>query len=696
MPMKNSIYLRRKCKLLVPTGISHLPLPYLATALKNMERLGYTFSQPLIERLQTLSIEDFTTFFQQLEEDVKKLVGDHVRYRPMYQNFPQQLMEESQASLYVNAIIHYLTLSLPIEEVKKRLPLLDRSQLTVIGLGYEEELEQIFWNLVQSKTSLSETDKDDLSFFIQEYQVLDPLVQLDIPLKENIALVAGLLFTSSKMSPGFFSKHIKTATDVLRVATALSGGDISLSRTTPFRKFTRAQRRFILGLLENCHALEEDMLRYKNRWIRLGEILHPTEYKQRFPRCADAFYLIRNNQKIETFNSKVEQALLHRQLPEAIELLSTRPGELARRLDHMIRLSANWQPIVYAFEQVIDQVSSPVLLQVMTHFANRHTPQVIRTFFPKGNVAKVQVSADTLAPLTKEIGDSITSICQKEFIHRFSQLPPLGYVYIDERLRHYTVPFSQRSAQKALCTITRGSKLDLPAGDTIRFFTWWREGVVNQIPTDRVDVDLSAVMYDHNWNDLEHISYTNLVSASFKAYHSGDITTAPQGACEFIDIDLSAATKAGARYISMSLHSFTSHPYCDLPECFAGWMMRQHPNSGEIFEPSTVQNKIDITADTTICIPVIIDVETRQVIWTDLALTTDPIYSNNVENNRNSMLLMGKAMTNLIKPNLYDLFLLHALARGTLVDSPDRAQSVFSVNSGVTPFDTDKIMSDYL
>lgn len=57
---------------------------------------------------------------------------------------------------------------------------------------------------------------------------------------------------------------------------------------------------------------------------------------------------------------------------------------------------------------------------------------------------------------------------------------------------------------------------------------------------------------------------------------------------------------------------------------------------------------------------------------------------------------MGKAMTNLIKPNLYDLFVLHALARGTLVDNPDRAQSVFSVNSGITPYDTEKIMSDYL
>ena len=35
----------------------------------------------------------------------------------------------------------------------------------------------------------------------------------------------------------------------------------------------------------------------------------------------------------------------------------------------------------------------------------------------------------------------------------------------------------------------------------------------------------------------------------------------------------------------MCLSSYTQQAYCDLPECFAGWMARQQPNSGEIFEP---------------------------------------------------------------------------------------------------------------
>ncbi len=85
-----------------------------------------------------------------------------------------------------------------------------------------------------------------------------------------------------------------------------------------------------------------------------------------------------------------------------------------------------------------------------------------------------------------------------------------------------------------------------------------------------------------------------------------------------------------------TLFSFTSQPYCDLPECFAGWMMRKKPGSGEIFEPLTVVNKLDVTADTQIVIPVIMDLAERTVIWTDLSLTRHPHHCNNVEGNQNS------------------------------------------------------------
>ena len=66
-------------------------------------------------------------------------------------------------------------------------------------------------------------------------------------------------------------------------------------------------------------------------------------------------------------------------------------------------------------------------------------------------------------------------------------------------------------------------------GATIRFFLWWKEGEVNGKHTDRVDIDVSAVLYDAGWRYMEHISYTNLRSAKYRACHIGDITSAPIG-----------------------------------------------------------------------------------------------------------------------------------------------------------------------
>ena len=47
------------------------------------------------------------------------------------------------------------------------------------------------------------------------------------------------------------------------------------------------------------------------------------------------------------------------------------------------------------------------------------------------------------------------------------------------------------------------------------------------------------------------------------------------------------------------------------------------------------------------------------------------------------MILVGKALTNLVKPNLYDLFRLHIEARGELVQDIEEAETIFSLNKGL-------------
>lgn len=701
--MNNTIYLRRANKLIIESNEEkqQLPKTHLATVLKNIEALGYTFSDELMQAMRQLSKEQFEAVYIQLVADLRGMVGAHVKYKPMYAGFPMQVMQADEAELYLNAIIHYLThlnVVYPDQQFVERTPLLEKTDLKVIGLGNKQAFQTLIRQVIEAKGSISETDKADIDTVLEhaDPEEVDALLPAEIPFKENVGFVVASLLKHEKANIDRISPYFKTASDVLRLAVAWSNGDVSLAAASPFRKFKRRERRLLLGLLEQCGSITEDMLRYKDRWIRLGEILHPSEYKLRYPQCEEAFDILRNNKPYSTFNGSVELAFQYRNVWSLIDLLSQRPGEFARRLDHLLRMTEDEAYVLLAFGEVIPQVSTPVLLQVRQHFAQRNERQDLRVFFPKGNVAKAFAVPNELPEIDEATCQDVVQLCEQALVERFAALAPLGKTYVDPQLHDYLVPFSQRSASKALHTIVRGSRVPMAEGDTIRFFNWWKEGDVDGQSTGRVDIDLSAVMYDKDWNYVEHISYTNLRSSNYKAVHSGDIVTAPNGASEFIDLHIPSIVAYGGRYVVATLLSFTSHPYCDLPECFVGWMMRKKPGSGEIFEPSTVANKIDITADTQIAIPVIMDLVERTVIWTDLALTSHPDYYNNVEGNQKGMVLMGKALTNLRKPDLHDLFILHAKARGELVDTMDQADTIYSVDQGVTPYDIEQIMAEYL
>lgn len=710
--MNNSIYLRRRSKLSVNKGTKSTHLKYVASIMKNIEGLGYTLSKKLVVRLQTLDIEKIGKIERLVVKTLREMTGANKNYRPMYPNFPVQVMEASEAELYVNAILHYFgdwigVRIMPKYQKEKRDEIKDRvGKLKLIDLGSEKDFGNIFTSLVSANASISETDKEDLMWFAANYRKdIKDLMPNRIPQKETMAYVASLIMPF-KDAAEILSPLFKTATDVLRFAVALSDGDVSLATNTKFRNFSRSERRFLLGLLNNAGSITEDMIRYKKRWIRLGEKIHPGEFKDTHKKCYKAFDVIRNNKPFKTFGNTVEQGLLekHYSKPGAlvalVGVLKQRPGELARRLDKLLRDATGQKTILDAFAECADKISTPVLLQVMKHFACRNDEKDvsdIRVFFPKGNVAKVKAIDNTLPPIKNESCLIVVKECEKALVNRFKKLDPIKNVYVDKALDSYLVPFSQRSASKALKTLVRGSKIPLPTGgkNTVRFFLWWKD--IGTGYDGRVDIDLSAIIFDENWNYVDHISYTNLRSACFNACHSGDITSAPKGACEFIDMDLSAVEDCHiARYVMMTLTSYTTQPYCNLPECFAGWMMRSHSKSGEIFDARTVANKVDLAADTTICIPVIFDMKERNFIWADIALKKDPNYSNNIQGNMSSMAIMGKAMVELKKPNLYDLFRLHAKARGKLVKDKKEADTVFSVNGDITPFDTEKIMSEFM
>ena len=726
----NEILLRRKNKVILGIGTAKVANDRcITTIMKNIEELGYTFSREVFDVLRTYSVNELTEFYLELKAALMKLRGANVVYMPMYADFPKGVMDAHFSELYINAMVHYWSDGILYpknhrKRVNDRLPLFDETKVKVLQLGSEADVRQIFDNICTSRTSISRTDREDIAYLFETENMKLPD---NIPHKENAAYISALYLQKNPLARvSGLRKYIKTATDVLRLVTAMSDGDVSLAENTRYKSFTRRQRRMIMELLSGCPNIEGDMLRYKERWIRIGERIHPSEfdcsrYTLAYDRAINAFDKLRNNRKIETFAGKVEFDLAYGEYESALAELLKRPGELARRLDQLLRV-AHKESVIRSFASVAEKVSTPVLLQVREHFLHRAEQADVRVFFPKGSLAKCHSERNNLPDIDERYCQEVIRICENALVKIYGQREPMGKVYLSEDYRNYVVPFSQRSASKAMKTIVRGSRLPMDSQtNAVRAFIWWTnmdKCDLESYDDGRVDIDLSAAIFDENWNYMEHVSYTNLKSAKYKACHSGDIVNGGpvdgDGVSEFLDVDVDSVVRCGARYVVYQVYSFTCQTYADMPHAMFGWMERADVDSGEIYEPKTVEQKLDLTADSMVCIPVIFDCVKREFIWCDMNMSLSGIHANiggnNLESNLSGVAAVCYSMVNVKKPDLYDLIALNVMGRGVLVDNREDADIVFDtelyLNNDtvenerdkmvITPYDTELFMSEYL
>lgn len=681
----------------------------VATMNKNIEVFGYTMSEALFNKLVHMKVKSREVVYDALVSGLKEITGADKVYNPMYPNFPESVMEKDDFELYFNAIVHYWSFGtlLPYEEKKERAPFFNAAKVKVLEAGSFDDLNDIFNNLCASKTSLSKSEVDDMIFILNSAKVTLPD---EIPFKENTACICRLLVDTGVDTDGSLCrKYIKTATDVLRLVTAMSDGDVSLAENTKFRNLKRNERRIIMNLLAGCGNAAEDMSRYAGRWIRVGEKLHPGEFakNKRYTKVVQAFGIIRNDGKIQSFAGRVDAAVASGDANTVVSLLKKRPGEFARRIDFLLRTfdkDADRKAVIMGFASVAKDVSSTVLLQVREHFINKlDGNDDMRVFFPKGNLARsYYVKNDKTEAIPEDAMKMVIAVCESALINIYGNREFLGKVYIDEALKDYTVPFSLRSAGKTMTAVSRGSRIAIDdSAKIIRPFIWW-----TNTKDDIIDVDLSVAVFADDWNCLEHVSYSNLKSSRFGICHSGDITNGGpvdgEGVAEFIDLDIEKALSAGARYAVFNVYNFSDENFSKMEHAAFGFMTRNDMKSGEIFEPSTVKQRMDLASATTTCIPVIFDLKERVFVWCDMALTADHVRAGyggiNVESNLPSVVVTCKAMVDIKKPNLYDLFIFNAKARGVITDNPDEADIRFGLhdNCDVKSSDIDVIVGKYL
>ena len=621
-------------------------------------------------------------------------------YRPFYPDFPVQVRTASEATLLVNAALHYLgdvvgVRILPDYRPSPREPLPgDDGALTELDLATKQDLERIVADLVAQATPFSAQDRADL----MALRGFGPGRAPHVAVKENLAVLTVAF-------PGLdFSGSYRTVTDVLRLAVAMAGGDISLAEPCRFPSFSRAQRRRLLGLLDAVGQTQdsrdsaEEMAQRSERWKRLARHLRAGDYARRFPRATALLHQVASGGAEAGFTSHLEEALAHRDLEGALRLLTTRPGVFARRLNHLLRLcgdDAARERVVAGFARVAPEVSLPVLVRLWEYFSSPG-PEVLP--WRVVSIKAATGAKTTLIPSTRRPGPA-DAAAVRAVEEALRQRGHLGRITVDQGLYEgYTVPLGQRSASPGLRTAGRGTRLPLPAGETIRFFLHWRDlpeatepsgppVTVNSRGT-RVDLDLSAFFVSEDFTRTEQIAYYNLRSTA--AVHSGDLTSAPDGAAEFIDVTLTEALRQGWRYVVMTVHSFSHHPLSEVPECWAGAMARgTDPQRGEVFEASTVMQRLDLTSPGFNATPFVIDLAERRLIWWDLPVGVGEHQVANLDHSSNRVLAH---LLDLLEGRRMRLAHLLGLLADDVVEDPDEAELVFG-EGGILPWQTERILA---
>lgn len=179
-----------------------------------------------------------------------------------------------------------------------------------------------------------------------------------------------------------------------------------------------------------------------------------------------------------------------------------------------------------------------------------------------------------------------------------------------------------------------GSRFPLPDGDILRCFLYWKGDEISAFSGIDLDLSVAFMDADYSFSERNTISYYHPSIREIGGVHSGDRRcSGPNGSVEYVDFDLKAARRAGVRYVAMFVNSYSGIPFDQLESAFCGVMVRD--GTGDTFEPSTVTNKYDLTAQSRDIVAVVLDLTRNEIVVVDRAVGA--IARSNLSSSANSV-----------------------------------------------------------
>ena len=587
---------------------------------------GFKLSRDLLEELSGREAGQVLELGGTVLRAVRKMAGDHVKHNPYFVDFPHnvpatlefwaELAERALAvgitggsSVYVDIgggelVAAGSLLSLPgygtvqhtyddMLAAHETLVASAGDRVTVLHRGGTsgDEAHALYLELAGSRVPLS---GEDLALLQALAAVCTAGPQPErIPVRENRAAVNKAALADGR------PLHADTVTDVLRLAAAVSGGDLTLETPTRFRSFARRERRVIMAALDSVvrqsPAKLADVAQHAEAWKRLGERLHPHEHGT-LPGGQRVFSVARGEERVPSLASRAESHFVSGENAQAARWLTVAPGLFFRSLDRLLRNAApaDHGEIMRLAVQAAPEVSGRVLLSAREHFQNRGKDD--GTGLPRifaNRKGRAWVTPERRPGIDRGVKQDLLAMLDEVITAR---LPEGGRLIVDPAVLGVALPLSGKPAAPGVGVMPRGSVSDVvPADqDVLSFFVYWQQ------ESRRTDYDLSALMTTPDFSRSDFVSWQAYQSADTAVTYSGDVTSAPDGATEFISCDLH---RMSLSVIIPQVNIYHGERFDEAAEAFFGYMLRGSAQRGAPFEAATVRMKSDLRGSGRVALP---------------------------------------------------------------------------------------------
>lgn len=586
------------------------------------------------------------SYIEKMLDSARKVSGSDKKFTPMYPNFPQGVLEISTLNLLIDQIMYYISFGTLLpnteSENKEELPLNDifNSSRTLKAIYIEDMSNKVIEDVKNASSAVSEDDRDFISMCLkfgntpdfdnavktiletrhrENAQILIETFK-DIYSRENLAVeiinqakhldlvlrTVLSLYSSKETRVSFFSDHLLDEKYENTVHNLLNKN----AKYIKMNAIPRHVRASIASSVNNLSTgyFADNLVKRKNLWKKVFGAIHYFNYvskKNLDSRPADIIY---ENIEYQTLNSHIENAIKEKDIVKAVSLMSDhKPHEILNRMVYLAELSdeKEMNALITAFKKHSDNTDFTKLISLYNGILlSGYKGKRINTAAGQRNVER----EGKILEESKRL--QLINACEEIMIEKLKKSPvPTSPVAINS---NDPVFLSKRDSSMTDRQIDQGEKVSLEGkGDTVRLFMHWNNG------PGRVDLDLGATLFDEEYNFIQSITWNSYFNGRDVATYSGDITSAPEGAAEYIDLDVKRAKEMGSRYAVMTIYSYTGQRIKDVDHVAGAMKRSEKGEKGEIFDPRTVVSAFTSVSNATRIIPLAYDIEEDVLIWID-------------------------------------------------------------------------------